>query len=274
MTPNYDCQMTEFSKYIVYVDESGDANWSATPEYPLLCLNYCMFEKEDYLTNLVPKFNRLKFDYWGCDNIVLHERDLRKSDKIKDPAIRSKYQRLNGQKRGQFMSDLSQIMSEAKFRCFCVIIDKPKVPSRHKSFDPYHISLSRGLRQIVNFLKAHAPEELDKELHVVFEKRGRDDDAALSKAYQQVTVQGSLLGPLETYDFSNFRLELMDKKSNSTGLQIADLTARPIGNHYLHESGQRDSLDLRAVSILLEKLYYCTTSICETGKYDVFHEGL
>ena len=104
--------------------------------------------------------------------------------------------------------------------------------------------------------------------------RGRDDDAALSRAYQQVTVQGSLLGPLAKYDFSNFRLELMDKKSNSTGLQIADLTARPIGNHYLHETGQKRLTDQRVAEVLLEKLHFCTGTVCETGKYDVFHQGL
>lgn len=266
--------MTNFSKYIVYVDESGDANWTAAEEFPLLCLNYCLFEKEPYLTDLIPRFNRLKFKYWGSDNIVLHERDLRKSDKIRDPAVRSKYERLKGSRRQEFMAELTEVMRDAQFRCFCVIIDKPKVPSRHKSFDPYHISLSRGFRQIENFLKVHDPEELEKDLHVVFEKRGRDDDAALSRAYQQVTVQGSLLGPLQAYDFSNFRLELMDKKSNSTGLQIADLTARPIGNHYLQTTGQRQNTDQRAISVLLEKLHFCNATTCETGKYDVFHEGL
>ncbi len=68
--------MTDFSKYIVYVDESGDANWNAASEFPLLCVNYCLFDKEYYVETLIPKFNRLKFAYWGSDNIVLHERDL------------------------------------------------------------------------------------------------------------------------------------------------------------------------------------------------------
>jgi len=267
-------RMNDFSKYVVYVDESGDANWTVSAEYPLLCLNYCLFEKEHYLADLIPRFNRLKFKYWGSDNIVLHERDLRKSDKIKDPALRSKYERLRGPRRQEFMADLTDLMRDADFKCFCVIIDKPRVPHRHKSFDPYHISLSRGFRQIENFLKVHDPGELEKDLHVVFEKRGRDDDEALSRAYQQVTVQGSLLGPLRAYDFSNFRLELMDKKSNSTGLQIADLTARPIGNHYLHVTGQRQNTDQRSAAVLLEKLHFCTATTCETGKYDIFHEGL
>ena len=82
------------------------------------------------------------------------------------------------------------------------------------------------------------------------------------------------MGPVDAYDFSNFRLELMDKKSNSTGLQIADLTARPIGNHYLHATGQRSQTDQRAIEVLLEKLHFCSGTTCEIGKYDVFHEGL
>ena len=266
--------MSDFSKYIVYVDESGDANWKATPEFPLLCLNYCLFEKQYYCEELVPSFNRLKFKFWGSDNIVLHERDLRKSDKIKDPAVRSKYERLKGERRTSFMNELTELMRDAQFRCFCVVIDKPKTPERHKSFDPYHIGLSRGFRQIEYFLKANDPEQLSKELHVVFESRGRDDDAALSKAYKQVSVQGSLLGPTPNFDFSKFRLEIMDKKSNSTGLQIADLTARPIGNHYLHQSGQRSATDKRAIDVLLEKLIFCTAQSCELGGYDVFHRGL
>ena len=117
--------MSEFSKYVVYVDESGHSNWTAAPEYPLLSLNYCMFEKDHYIDELIPRFNRLKFKYWGCDNIVLHERDLPKSDKIRDPAVRSKYERLKGDRRRAFMDELTQLMRDAQFRCFCVVIDKP-----------------------------------------------------------------------------------------------------------------------------------------------------
>lgn len=266
--------MTDFSKYIVYVDESGDATWKSANASPLLCLNYCLFEKDYYVQTLIPTFNALKFKYWGSDNIVLHERDLRKPDKIRDPADRSKYARLKGERRAAFMSDLSALMRSADFLCFCVIIDKGKIPERFKAYDPYHIGLSRGFRQIEDYLKLNDPEELNKDLHVVFEKRGHEEDKALSTAYQQIVLQGSLLGQLESYGFSNFKLELMDKRSNSTGLQIADLTARPIGNHYLQASGQRTNTDQRSVEVLMPKLRYCSGSRSKVGEYDVFHESL
>jgi len=235
--------MTEFSDYIVYVDESGDANWKAAPEYPLLCVNYCLFKKDYYLNTLIPKF-------------------------------KSKYEGLKGERRKVFMEEMSALMDEAEFLCFSVIIDKPDVPKKFRVYDPYHISLSRGFRQIYDYLQANHPNELKKELHIVFEKRGRDDDMSLSKAYQQITLQGALLGTSSQHDFSNFRLELMDKKGNSTGLQIADLTARPIGNHYLQSVGKRQSTDQRAIEILLDKLRYCANGTCEKGTYDVFHTNL
>jgi len=266
--------MSDFSKYIIYVDESGDANWKAAKEYPLLCVNYCLFEKDYYLDVLIPKFNRLKFQYWGSDNIVLHESELRRADEIKDDAVRSKYAKLKGDRRSEFMDELSALMDDAEFKCFCVVIDKVRVPKKYHVYDPYNISLSRGFRQIEDYLKTHDPGELTKELHVVFEKRGRDDDASLSKAYSQIRLSGSLLGSSDIHDFSNFRLELMDKKSNSTGLQIADLTARPIGNHYLHASGQKEKTDQRAAKIILKKLHFCSGGSCTSSKYDVFHDGL
>ena len=254
--------MSDFSKYIVYVDESGNSTWKLQPEFPILCLNFCIFEKDYYLDEAIPRFNRLKMDYWGCDNIVLHESDLRKPDKIKNPAIRSKYKRLKGERRKTFMDDLSKLMNELEFLCLCVVIDKPKVPETYQSFDPYDIGLSRGFRQIRDYLKFSDHDELEKELHIVFESRGLAEDKSLRDAYNQIRLRGSLLGATQVNAFENFRLELMDKKCNSTGLQIADLTARPIGNHYLHSSGQKSKTDQRAAAILLKKMQYCSGDTC------------
>jgi len=47
--------MKEYSKYIIYVDESGDAHWKGAPEFPVLCLNFCLFEKEYYFNTIIDK---------------------------------------------------------------------------------------------------------------------------------------------------------------------------------------------------------------------------
>lgn len=131
--------------------------------------------------------------------------------------------------------------------------------------------LSEGGRQIESYLKPHDPDELAKEFHIVFEARGREEGNALSIAHKQVSVQGVLMWPVDAYDFSHFQIERMDKKSKSTRLQFADLMARPVGNHDLHETRQCALTDQRAIELLIEKLHFCSGTSCETGNYHVFH---
>lgn len=47
-----------------------------------------------------------------------------------------------------------------------------------------------------------------------------------------------------------YRLLLADKKSNSSGLQLADLTARPVGINYLKPLQPN-----RAYDIIISKIY-------------------
>ncbi|MEX5323322.1 DUF3800 domain-containing protein, partial [Pseudomonas shirazica] len=63
----------EFSDYIVYVDESGDHGLQKiNPEYPVFVLAFCIFRKDVYVQSVVPAVQKLKFDFWGHDGIVLH----------------------------------------------------------------------------------------------------------------------------------------------------------------------------------------------------------
>lgn len=46
---------TEFSRYIVYVDESGDHNLKKIDEsYPVFTLAFCIFDKNHYSDTVVP----------------------------------------------------------------------------------------------------------------------------------------------------------------------------------------------------------------------------
>lgn len=68
----------EFSSYIVYVDESGDSNLEKIDAgYPIFVLAFCIFSKRHYAETLVPMVQSLKFNYFGHDTIVLHEREIR-----------------------------------------------------------------------------------------------------------------------------------------------------------------------------------------------------
>ena len=73
----------QFSDYIVYVDESGDANLDKIdPNFPTFVLSFCIFKKSDYVNHVIPCMSNLKFNYFGHDMVVLHERELRKREGI------------------------------------------------------------------------------------------------------------------------------------------------------------------------------------------------
>ncbi|TNH07156.1 DUF3800 domain-containing protein, partial [Pasteurellaceae bacterium Phil11] len=53
----------KYSDFIVYVDESGDHSLqSIDRNYPVFVLAFCIFYKQHYLSHVVPKLQKLKFD--------------------------------------------------------------------------------------------------------------------------------------------------------------------------------------------------------------------
>ena len=68
-----------FSDYIVFADESGDHGLDKIDAgYPVFVLAFCIFRKQHYIDEVVPALQRLKVRHFGHDQVVLHERDIRK----------------------------------------------------------------------------------------------------------------------------------------------------------------------------------------------------
>jgi len=66
--------------------------------------------------------------------------------------------------------------------------------------------------------------QVDRMTHVQVECRGKAEDAKLELEFRRVRDGQNAVGPMPNLD-----LRFMDKKHNSTGLQLADLVAHPIG---------------------------------------------
>lgn len=64
---------------------------------------------------------------------------------------------------------------------------------------------------------------------MVVECRGKKEDADLELSFRR-TAQGNNVHGLSL----PFEIVFADKKTNSTGLQLADLVSHPIGRHYLN----------------------------------------
>jgi len=134
-------------------------------------------------------------------------------------------------------------MEKLNANVVAVIIDKPRfVHQYHDPANPYDYALEVGLERVWKQLQADGQEQ--NQTPVIVESRGKREDAELELAFRRIADGENFLRkqlPLS--------MRLVSKLSNSIGLQIADLMARPIGIHHL-----RPNQDNRAYEILEPKL--------------------
>lgn len=225
---------TSFSEYIVYVDESGDHSLeSIDPDYPVFVLAFCIFHKEEYANNITPAIQKFKFEHFGHDIVLLHERDIRKAQK--EFSIL-----LNHEIRNKFFSDMNMLISESEFTLICVIINKER--HNEKFIDPsnpYHISLQFGLERVFVLLKERL--QVTNRTHFIFESRGKKEDKDLQHEFQRVCE-----GMNQWKQQLPFEMIIADKKTNSCGLQIADLVARPVGRYVINPVQKNRSFEIIA----------------------------
>ncbi|NJA04916.1 DUF3800 domain-containing protein [Methylomonas sp. MED-D] len=223
-----------FSDYIVYVDESGDHGLnSIDPSYPIFVLVFCIFKKQDYVQSVVPLIQAFKLKHFGHDQIILHETDIRR-DRGSFAFLKSR------QLKFDFLNELTLIIQQSPFTLISSVIDKQRYRQKHHMVEnPYHIGLRFGLERIFYCLRQSSLT------HIVVEQRGKVEDDELELEFRRICAGDNYLHkPLP------FQLVFADKKSNSAGLQLADLVARPIGLHYL-----RPEQSNRAFEIVNEKFY-------------------
>ncbi|MFT6675918.1 MAG: hypothetical protein ACJAVM_002115 [Sulfitobacter sp.] len=233
-----------YSDYIVYVDESGDHSLtSIDQDFPVFSLSLCIVRKDDYIGSVVPSVQALKFKYWGHDSVVLHEHEIRKSKGdfsflLTDKAVRE-----------AFYEDLNQIMVDAPITIIASVIDKLKLTKKYpKPWNPYELALHFCMERLLLFLIDAG--ETGKRVHVVFECRGKNEDAELELAFRRIVDGASGWGWVKR-DFSvmEFDPKFAKKSVNSTGLQLADLTARPIAIQAL-----RPTQANRAYDVIMTKM--------------------
>ena len=93
-------------------------------------------------------------------------------------------------------------------------------------------------------------EQSGRLIHVIFESRGKKEDAELELHFRRIAANQANWGYRRPdFRFLEWEPLFIDKKSNSSGLQLADLMARPIGLKVL-----RPDQENRAFEVLRTKL--------------------
>lgn len=228
----------DFSDYIIFVDESGDHGLQhIDPQYPVFVLAFCVFHKTNYMQSAVPALQQFKFKHFGHDQVILHERDIRKD--IGDFSFLK-----DRQKKNDFLNELTDIVEAQSFTLVTTVIRKPEYAERyHEPANPYHVALGYGLERVFYYLRSVGA--VDKRTHVMVEARGKKEDNELELEFRRIC---------DGANYENvqlpFEVVFLDKKSNCEGLQLADLVARPVGVHTL-----RPTQANRAYDVLQPKFY-------------------
>lgn len=233
-----------FSDYIIFADESGDHGLvSIDEQFPVFALVFCIICKDDYIGGIVPAMQRLKMQVWGHDQVIFHEHDIRKEKGF------FKILRTDRSLRDRFLEKLTDIISEAPIKLIVSVIDKKKLKKRYvMPYNPYEIALLFCMERTLSFLCQR--NEVGKRIFVLFESRGKKEDRGLELEFRRICDNRSNWG-YKRPDFGQMYFEhiFVDKKSNSTGLQLADLVVRPLALRYLRP-GQKN----RAISIIKDKV--------------------
>lgn len=228
-----------FSNCIVYVDESGNYNTDTySQEYPVFVLAFCVFHKENYVSNIVGALERFKFEYFGHDLVVLHEREIRKE--------LGPFQFPNKKYKQNFVGALHSIMDHAKFIIISCSIDKKKLFENNLEIGDnlYHVALGFCLESLFDLMGEK--KQADRTTHVIFEARGKREDKDLELEFRRICD-----GANDRRSRFPFEIIFADKRANSTGLQIADLVARPIGLHVIKPGQQNRAFDV------ITKKFFC-----------------
>ncbi|MGI3128743.1 DUF3800 domain-containing protein [Nitratireductor sp. PBL-C9] len=229
----------EFGDYIVFVDESGDHNLEiVNPEYPVFVLAFCVFHKDDYINIVCPRIQGFKLAWFGHDTCVLHEREIRKDQPPFD-FLKSRA------KKEAFLNQLTAIISDTPMTIIPAVIHKDRLKKRYSDPDnPYHLALLFCMERLSKFLLARGQH--DRTAHVIFEQRGGkagggEEDRTLELEFRRI-MDGKHY--LARQGFSDMDIEIVPKASNSIGLQLADLVARPIGIHCMRPDQPNRSFEI------------------------------
>lgn len=162
--------------------------------------------------------------------VVLHEHDIRKKT--------GAFSRLGKAEREAFMEALTAIMAAADFTLVAVVIDKRKLTRRYRQpAHPYHLAMEFGLERLDRLLASRG--QTGRLTHVICEARGAEEDRELELQFRRICD-----GANKDRRPYPFEILICDKKTNSEGLQLADLTARPVGLSILRPDQPNRAMDV------------------------------
>jgi hypothetical protein len=211
------------SDFIIFADESGDHGLGTIdPQFPVFVLAFCIVAKSTYSRVLLPAITEFKFTYFGHDQVILHEREIRK-DLGEFAILRDRA------RKAAFLDELTALIAETPMTIIASAIRKDLLVDRYAyPNNPYKIALAFGLERIARWLNRQGAVGATP---IIVECRGKREDDELELEFRRICGGAN-------YRREHFSLEprFVPKSGNVPGVQIADLVARPIARHIMEPS--------------------------------------
>ena len=219
---------------VVFLDECGSHSLTSKEDFKAFVLAAVIVPDEDY-PKLDERWKRWKADNLGSPNKIIHEPDMRRG-------IGPFYFNKDATKRSLVLQSLRELLTELDFVAIACVVNRPEYVAQVglNNLDeslpahPYLMALDFLMERLVMVLERQFN---GARTHVVAEARGPLEDAILQYEYVRLQLDGT-----SYIADSWFRQQLAPaigfkpKKENCTGLQLADLLARPCGEKILDPS--------------------------------------
>lgn len=206
---------------IIFLDECGQHSLTGVDAFPVFVLSAVVVRDVDYPV-VDGEWKRWKHLWFGNEGFLVHE-----------PAIRRREDPWYGAQ--DAIDDLPRIISELDFVALAVVFHRGDYLADFGT-GPIDVSLPDHVYLVaVDFLMERAVFALDGHFggaraRVVAESRGPKEDALVQHELSRLHLEGtSYISDAWFRQQLHPGITFLRKSENNTGLQLADLAARPIG---------------------------------------------
>ncbi|MGC4192850.1 MAG: DUF3800 domain-containing protein [Thermomicrobiales bacterium] len=218
-------------EYVLCLDECGShVPQAALSRFPAFCVSGVILSKDAYETTDV-LWKAWKAEYLGNPSIIVHEPEVR--------GCSGHFRRSTAPEREALWEALADILGRLDFACISAVVDLREFYQIHPNgeVDPflpksvYLMCIDFILERFVHFLQHRGG---DARGSVVAESRGAAEDATVHAEYIRLHIEGTQYVPPGSFRHAlRPHMEFYVKNRNHSGLQIADLAARPFAEKIL-----------------------------------------
>lgn len=233
------------TKYHLFIDECGDQNLTTfDPTFPAFTLCGVLIP-ETKLSFLYAQVEKLKEDFCGSSNIILHSRDIRK---CKGNFSFLQYE----DKKQDFYKRVNEILSQNGVYIIvsCTILKEPFIQHFSKDADVYGLSLYYLLERSIFYADDHSDSPV---IDAIVERRGKIEDRMLLNYYNRLRKRGTKWITKERFQLRMGTFRFSAKKENIIGLQLADLIAYPITRYVLNPQKPNPAFEVIRSNIYSDK---------------------